>query len=137
MPVTNTIKYSEYKRKSPLEKFKFLKENSRQVLCHYQKQLDKCKKLKENEGNKAAITQYTNETLSYDMWICGKAITQCTNETLSYEMWKSNLIKPIKPKKVEPTFKQKKVEPPMKIPQIDLDNIQELDKMPQHKWVVL
>ena len=118
MPVKNTITYTEYKRKSALQKFQFLKENSREVLCHYQNQFEKCKKLKQNEANQAEITQYTNETLSYDMW-------------------KSTLIRSLKPKKVEPTFKPKKIQPPMKIPQIDIDKIPELDKMPEHKSILL
>ena len=109
LPVTNTITYTDYNRKSALEKFQFLKENSRQVLSHYQNQW---KNTKQNEANQAEITQYTNQTLSYDMW-------------------KSALVKSL-------AFKPKKeVQQHLKIHQIETDKIPEIDRVPAHKTILL
>ena len=114
LPVKNTIRYTEYYRKSALEKLKFLKQNSTEVMSEYKCQFEKGKKLKQNEANHAQITQYSNPTLAYDIW-------------------KSTLIKSLKPKKVEPPFNPKKVQPPIQLQQIEIDKIEENDKMPQHK----
>ena len=108
MPIENTISYTEYKGKTYGQKRKFLEENSRQVLAHYQKQFETTKKLKQN-ANQAEINQHDNDTLSYDMW-------------------KSSVRRSFKPKKVQNTFK---------IPQIDSAKIAEIDKMPEHKAVLL
>ena len=119
LPVKNTIRYTEYKRKSALEKFQFLKQNSTEVISDYKSQYEKGKKLKEqNEANQAQINQYSNERLAYDFW-------------------KSNLKKSLKPKKVEPTFKTTKVQPHIEIQQIEIDKIEEIDKIPQHKSIIL
>ena len=113
LPVKNTIRYTEYKRKSELEKFQFLKQNSTEVMSEYKCQFEKGKKLKENEANQAQITQYSNATLAYDIW-------------------KSTLIKSFNPKKVKNTFRHFP-----QIPQIESAEIAEIDKMPEHRAVVL
>ena len=117
LPLKNTIRYTEYKRKSESEKLKFLKQNSAEVLSHYKRQYEKGKKLKQNEANKAQITQYSNARLEYDFW-------------------KSNLIKSLKAKKVEASFKPKKVQPHIALPEIEIDKIEEVDKMPQHTSIL-
>ena len=117
LPVKYTIRYTEYQRKSALEKIQFLKQNSTKVMSEYKSQFEKGKKLKQNEANQAQITQYSNERLEY-------------------EIWKSSLIKSLKPKKVEPPFNPKKVQPPIQLPQIEIDKIEENDKMPQHKSIL-
>ena len=96
MPIENTISYTEYKGKSSGQKRKFLEENSRQVLAHYQKETTK--KLKQN-ANQAEINQHDNDTLSYDMW-------------------KSSVRRSFNPKKVQNTFKIPQIDS-AKIAEID------------------
>ena len=109
MPIQNTISYTEYKGKTYRQKRKFLEENSRQVLAHYQKETTK--KLKQNAND--------------------DEINQHDNDTLAYEMWKSSVRRSFNPKKVQNTLKIPQ------IPQIDSAEIAEIDKMPEHRAVVL
>ena len=131
LPVKNTIRYTEYKRKSELEKFQFLKQNSTEVMSEYKCQFEKGKKLKENEANQAQITQYSNATLAYDIW----------KSTLIKSLKQKKVEPPFNPKKVQPPiqlpFNPKKVQPPIQLPEIEIDKIEENDKMPQHKSSLL